>query len=144
MALAIAALAVGCGREDAQTPSDPERTRPFTPYSGEKVGSAARDRGPARLEPARCPPGLSGCRVATGRIVFVEAVDPDGDGDAHFVIADPQGLSLPGLTAIDVRPDLRPDPLPGLGTRISAAGQVQTGSYGQNQIHAEELNAAGR
>jgi hypothetical protein len=90
-----------------------------------------------------CPPGVPECRSARGRIVFVERVDPDGDGDAHFVIADPQGITLRGLTAIDVRKGLRPDPLPGIGDLISAAGPVQTGSYGQSQIHALELHVAG-
>ena len=77
-----------------------------------------------------------------GRIVYVERVDPDGDGDAHFVISDPRGITLPGLTAIDVRAGLRPHPLPGRGDLISAAGPVQTGSYGQRQIHALELHVA--
>ncbi len=58
------------------------------------------------------------------------------------MIADPQGITLPGLTAIDVRKGLRPQPLPGRGDLISAAGPVQTGSYGQDQIHALELHAA--
>ena len=96
------------------------------------------------VSPSRCPPDLSSCRSAEGRIAYVERVDPDGDGDAHFVIVDPQGITLPGLTAIDVRKGLRPDPLPGPGDLISAAGPVQTGSYGQSQIHAIELHVAGR
>ena len=105
-----------------------------------KDGSAATDA----VAASRCPPGLAGCRTTEGRITFVERVDPDGDGDAHFVIADPQGITLPGLTAIDVRRGLRPRPLPGIGDLISAAGPVQTGSYGQSQIHALELHVAGR
>jgi len=94
------------------------------------------------VAPSHCPPGHPACREAVGRIVYVERVDPDGDGDAHFVIRDPQGITLPGLTAIDVRAGLRPQPLPGPGDLISAAGPVQTGSYGQSQIHALELDVA--
>jgi hypothetical protein len=95
------------------------------------------------VTPAECPPEAgAGCRAAEGRIVYVEAVDPDGDGDAHFVIADGGSITLPGLTAIDVRRGLRPQPLPGTGALISAAGPVQTGSYGQSQIHALVLNVA--
>jgi hypothetical protein len=90
---------------------------------------------------SRCPAGLPGCRTTEGRIVYVERVDPDGDGDAHFVVVDPQSITLPGLTAIDVRAGLRPDPLPRPGELISAAGQVQIGSYGQSQIHAVEVHA---
>jgi hypothetical protein len=93
---------------------------------------------------SRCPAGLLSCRSAEGRIVYVERVDPDGDGDAHFVIFDPQGITLPDLTVIDVRKGLRPHPLPGPGDLISAAGPVRTGSYGQSQIHALELHVAGR
>jgi hypothetical protein len=96
-----------------------------------------------RVEPSHCQPGLPSCRTTKGRIVYVERVDPDGDGDAHFVVIDPQGITLPGLTAIDVRKGLRPHPLPGAGDLISAAGPVQTGSYGQSQIHALELHVAG-
>lgn len=92
------------------------------------------------VAPSHCPPGHPACRTTEGRIVYVERVDPDGDGDAHFVIVDPQGITLPGLTAIDVRKGLRPKPLPGPGDLISAAGPVQVGSYGQRQIHALELH----
>ena len=95
------------------------------------------------VAPSRCPSGLDSCRTTEGRIVYVERVDPDGDGDAHFVVADRQGITLPGLTAIDVRKGLRPDLLPGPGDLVSAAGPVQTGSYGQSQIHALELHVGG-
>lgn len=132
--LALATLA-GCGG-DEQTAS-PRKT-------SSKEGSRGldEDRAPAAVEPSHCPAGHPACRTTVGRIVYVEAVDPDGDGDAHFVIADPQGITLPGLTAIDVRKGLRPRPLPGPGDLVSAAGPVQTGSYGQDQIHALELHVA--
>jgi hypothetical protein len=107
-------------------------------------GGTTTTKAPARtVEPSSCPPGHPACRTTEGRIVYVERVDPDGDGDAHFVIVDPQGITLPGLTAIDVRKGLRPQPLPGRGELISAAGPVQTGSLGQSQIHALELHVAG-
>jgi len=121
----------GCGGDDDAAPA----TRATQPPA------QAQDPAPT-VEPARCPAGVADCRSATGRIVYVERVDPDGDGDAHFVIADRQGITLPGLTAIDVRRGLRPRPLPGPGDLVSAAGPVQTGSYGQSQIHALELHVA--
>jgi hypothetical protein len=99
---------------------------------------------PEKVTPSHCPPNLPSCRSTEGRIAYVERVDPDGDGDAHFVVVDPQSITLPELTAIDVRKGLRPNPLPGIGDLISAAGPVQTGSYGQSQIHALELHVAGR
>jgi hypothetical protein len=97
---------------------------------------------PLRVHPARCPPGLAGCESASGRIVYVERVDPDGDGDAHFVLASLDGITAPGISVIDVRRDLRPRPLPGLGDAVSAAGPVHLGSYGQRQIQAEILHVA--
>jgi hypothetical protein len=69
-------------------------------------------------------------------------VDPDGDGDAHFVLASRESVTLPGVSVIDVRVDLRPHPLPGPGDRISAAGPVAIGSYGQRQVEAQVLNVA--
>ena len=117
-------LAPGCGDGDAA----PATTR--------------AERPPPRLRHAHCPSDVSGCRVATGQIIYVERVDPDGDGDAHFVLASRASITAPGISAIDVRKGLRPKPLPGRGDRISAAGPVQRGSYGQRQIHALRLEVA--
>ena len=72
----------------------------------------------------------------SGRIVYVERVDPDGDGDLHVVVTDRRGVTLRGLTAIDVSKELRPRRDPRVGERAAAMGPVQTGSYGQSQIHA--------
>lgn len=136
--LCMLAVATGCGTDDgSQAPGETASPR------GASNGDAPRGlAGDDTVEPSHCPAGHPACRTTEGRIVYVEAVDPDGDGDAHFVIADSQGITLPGLTAIDVRKGLRPHPLPGPGDLISAAGPVQTGSYGQDQIHALELHVA--
>ena len=91
---------------------------------------------------ARCPPDAVNCESATGRILYVERVDPDGDGDAHFVIAGKDNITGLGTSVIDVRRDLRPHPLPGPGEKISAAGPVYPGSYGQDQIQADVLRVA--
>lgn len=133
-------LLAGCGDGPTESTSSPHGlSKPSQP--AHKAGSDGFEgEGAARVEPSRCPAGHPACRVAVGPIVYVERVDADGDGDAHFVIRDPQGITLPGLTAIDVRAGLRPQPLPGPGELISAAGPVQTGSYGQDQIHALELH----
>jgi hypothetical protein len=130
----------GCSLGEEKTESG-VTSRPVIEREGE-----SEERRPAAetVMASHCPPGLPSCRRAEGRITYVERVDPDGDGDAHFVIVDPHGITLPGLTAIDVSRGLRPHPLPGVGDLISAAGPVQTGSYGQSQIHAIELHVAGR
>jgi hypothetical protein len=111
------------------------------------VASARRvvDRAPpARpLRPALCPDDVARCRVVTGRVVFVEARDPDGDGDLHVVVAD-GGISAPGVTSVDISPRLRPRRDPRVGDVVSAAGPVQRGSIGQAQIHALDVAVARR
>jgi hypothetical protein len=95
------------------------------------------------VEPVHCAAGAPPiCRSAYGRVLYVEALDADGDGDAHFVLASPQGISGPGISAVDVRRGLRPHPLPRVGDAVAAAGPVYRGSFGQRQIHAVELRVA--
>ena len=102
------------------------------------VGTPADARAAAAptLQRATCPSGLRGCRTAIGRVVLVESVDPDGDGDLHVVLVGRDSITAPGFTAVDVRRGLRPRRDPKVGQTVTAAGQVQRGSYGQRQIHA--------
>jgi hypothetical protein len=102
------------------------------------------DRAEPQVKPAVCPPDLAGCVSATGIIIYVERVDPDGDGDAHFVLLDEEGISGPGITIVDVPAGLRPEPLPGPGEELSAAGLVQTGSFDQRQIESVDVSAGPR
>jgi hypothetical protein len=90
----------------------------------------------ATLKRATCPSDPRGCRSAIGRVVLVESVDPDGDGDLHVVVVGRDSVTAPGFTAVDVRRGLRPRRDPKVGQLVTAAGQVQRGSYGQRQIHA--------
>jgi hypothetical protein len=129
LACAAALLGGGCLGDDDDEPA----ARPSEPTTRPRA---------AAPQPSHCPPELSNCKTASGRIVYVERVDPDGDGDAHFVLASRQSITLPGLSVIDVKKSLRPRPLPGPGDRISAAGPVYRGSYGQRQIEAIELHVA--
>jgi hypothetical protein len=133
-ALAALVLATGCsnGAEPGAGP---------TPATQPPRATAPSATPPSRVH---CPPELSNCREATGRILYVERVDPDGDGDAHFVLVSPQGITAPGLTVVDVKRSLRPSPLPGPGEHLSAAGPVHRGSYGQRQIEAIELRSGRR
>jgi hypothetical protein len=91
-----------------------------------------------------CPRDAANCSAARGTILYVEAVDPDGDGDAHFVLTSDQSITFPGISVIDVKKSLRPHPLPGVGERIAAAGPVYRGSHGQRQIEATVLRVAGQ
>ncbi|HZB75912.1 MAG TPA: hypothetical protein VE526_06785, partial [Solirubrobacteraceae bacterium] len=88
---------------------------------GDPVASPPGPRDRRAVARARCPAGLDACRAATGRVLYVEAVDPDGDGDAHFVLAGGR-ITAPGISTIAVRRELRPRRLPRVGDWISAAG----------------------
>jgi hypothetical protein len=143
-ALALAALAAlaGCSSEDddeprtTAAPAEPRAVAPAEPRA-----AAPRPKPP---RPLQCEAGSDNCRAAAGRIVYVERVDPDGDGDAHFVLVSRESITGPGISVIDVRRDLRPSPLPGPGDWISAVGPVYEGSYGQHQIEAVRIRVQRR
>lgn len=85
----------------------------------------------------RCPttPPVPGCRAASGRVLALQSVDPDGDGDLHLILASSTSISLPGVTVLDIAKNLRPRHDPHIGDWAAGAGPVQRGSYGQRQVH---------
>jgi hypothetical protein len=127
-ALLIAAVlgTAGCGAS-----AEPPRHAPSA--------SAESPRPHASVDRARCTPGAANCAAVTGRVLYVEADDPDGDGDAHYILAGGH-VTAPGLSVIDVERALRPRRLPHPGELVSAAGPVFRGSFGQRQIEATELH----
>jgi hypothetical protein len=116
----LVALLAGCGEDPRPEP----RAAP---------GQRAAER--PKVRRAHCPADAANCAAVTGRVLYVEKVDADGDGDAHYVLAGGR-VTAPGISVIDVRRDLRPRRLPRPGELVSAAGPVFTGSYGQRQIEA--------
>ena len=128
---AVAVLAAGCGDRE----SGPRgRGAPVAaPPPRKRRGSDRASSG------ARCRQGAAGCAAVTGRVLYVEGVDDDGDGDAHYVVA---GGERDGARpdVVDVGRTLRPRRLPRPGELVSASGPVFTGSYGQRQIEATELH----
>ena len=126
-AIAAAALPIDDRRAASESRREPTRVEP-RPRDESVV--PRRD-----VRRARCRAGVDGCRSVRGSVLYVERVDPDGDGDLHVVVLD-GSITAPGMTAIDVRPGLRPRRDPRVGDRVSAAGPVQRGSHGQSQIHA--------
>jgi len=126
----VAAVLAGCGGGDPPRAASPSATATPTARATVTPRPARPLRAPA------CRDGIPECARVSGRIVYVERVDPDGDGDLHVVVTDRDGVTLAGLTAVDVSKDLRPRRDPRIGERAAAMGPVQTGSYGQSQIHA--------
>ena len=130
----------------AVLPIDDRREAPAEPRRALPTGTpapTAQQVPPPDVRRVRCPDGVPDCRAVRGTVVYVERVDPDGDGDLHVVV-DAGSVTLAGMTAIDVSRDLRPRRDPRAGDHVSAAGPVQTGSYGQDQIHALEFHVRRR
>ena len=136
-AIAAASLA-GCGGggEKTQVTLD-ERLAP-APSKSEPTPR------PQRAPSAHCPRGATGCRSVRGLVVHVQAVDPDGDGDAHLAVLDRRGLTYPGIAVIKLTRDMRPRRLPRAGDEVSAAGPVQKSSDGSREIRASELHVLRR
>jgi hypothetical protein len=134
--LVIAAIvAAALPIDDRRTaPAESRRAAPAEPTATPTPAPTVR----RDVRKAHCEDGVPGCRTVRGTVLYVERVDPDGDGDLHVVL-DAGSITLPGITAVDVAPELRPRRDPRIGDRVSAAGPVQTGSYGQKQIHALEF-----
>jgi len=128
---AIVAAAVGIG--DRGTSAEPRPT-PSPTATATPAPRPVRD-----VRRSRCVAGVPICRAVRGTVIYVERVDPDGDGDLHVVVA-AGSVTLPGMTAVDVAVDLRPKRDPEIGDRVSAAGPVQPGSHEQAQIHALEFH----
>jgi hypothetical protein len=147
LAGALLLASVGCGgaNDGAKDAAGGEESKEVerSMLKSHEQPTKVKVKAKVQVRASHCPSGHPSCRSAAGEIIYVERVDPDGDGDAHFVLRDPRGVTLPGITVIDVRKGLRPHPLPGIGDTISAAGPVQIGSYGQEQIHALEVHVAG-
>ena len=87
LALLALALVTGCSSSGSEEP---------TPSARAEKSRPARDR----LQPARCPAELGNCATASGRILYVERVDPDGDGDAHFVLVSRAAITGPGSRSL--------------------------------------------
>jgi hypothetical protein len=126
---------------------DKKRAHSFTePVSkaGRCPQRKQRHRRTQRAASARCQSGVTGCRAVRGLVVHVQAVDPDGDGDAHIALLDPRSLTYPGIAVIRVTRDVRPRRLPRTGDEVAAAGPVQRSSDGSSEIRASELDIARR
>jgi hypothetical protein len=76
------------------------------------------------------------CARVSGRVLYVEHVDPDGDGDRHVLAA------ASGHLVIVKFPAATPaDDIPGLGGTVRASGQLSPGRLGLPEVTAELLGA---
>jgi hypothetical protein len=145
--LVAGALAIGgCGDDGLGDPpaGGASDTRPAERTTTPR--REAPDR--PRLKTARCPASYAGpnCAASRGRVIYVESVDADGDGDLHAVTTWTGGDKVTGggLVIFDVRRGLRPRRDPRPGDEVTGWGPVYRGSYGQRQIESREFRVARR
>lgn len=74
------------------------------------------------------------CARVRGRLVHVESVDPDGDGDLHLVLLDGLKPRIVKMTAAN-----RVTDVPRLGSAVSATGWSLTGASGRAEVDAVRL-----
>lgn len=98
----------------------------------------------ALVSAPHCPAGAANCAAGSGRVLFLESVDPDGDGDLHLVLSSRSSITFPGVTVLDISRALRPARDPRLGDWAAGAGPVYRGSHGQRQIQVEHVVVAPR
>jgi hypothetical protein len=85
---------------------------------------------PLRSEPT--------CAHTSGRVVWVQRRDGDGDGDRHFLIVS----HLHGRIVKAAR-TLPVTDLPSIGTSIDAVGWLMVGAHGHDEIDAKRLVPGG-
>jgi hypothetical protein len=140
IAAAVMLLALaGCGGAGDEVASSPDAD---ADVASPAAGPADQQASAPQLRPPPCPAAAANCERASGQIIYVERIDPDGDGDAHFVLISDESITAPGISVIDVRADLRPRPLPGPGDMLAASGPVYEGHLGQLQIQADAVRVA--
>lgn len=98
----------------------------------------------ALVSAPRCPPDAANCAAGSGRVLYLESVDPDGDGDLHLVLGSRSSITFPGVTVLDISKALRPARDPRVGDWAAGAGPVYRGSHGQRQIQVEHVVVAPR
>ncbi len=78
------------------------------------------------------------CAHVTGRVVWTQRHDPDGDGDRHFIV-----VAKLHPRIVKIAPSLPVSHLPRYGTRIDAVGYLYLGASGKMEISAVRFRPGG-
>ena len=91
--------------------------------------------------PLHCPdrrvPSYETCAAVSGRVVYVQAVDPDGDGDLHVALLSRQSLTYPGISVVKFQQRVRPAHPPAIGSWMTAVGERYTGTHDDHNVRVE-------
>jgi hypothetical protein len=91
--------------------------------------------------PLRCPdrrvPSYETCGAVGGRVVYVQGVDPDGDGDMHVALLSRQSLTYPAISVVKFERRVRPPHAPAIGSWMTAVGERYTGTHDDRNLRVE-------
>ena len=87
----------------------------------------------------QCRQILSVCREISGRVLYVEEQDPDGDGDVHLVLLSRDSLTRTYFSVLKLKRDHRPAHLPGFGRWVGATGRPYVGAGGERNLDVRRL-----
>jgi hypothetical protein len=87
----------------------------------------------------QCRQGLGVCREISGRVLYVEEQDPDGDGDVHLVLLSRDSLTRTYISVLKLERDERPADLPGFGRWVGATGRPYIGAGGERNLDVGRL-----
>ncbi|HWI73832.1 MAG TPA: hypothetical protein VNT55_17865 [Baekduia sp.] len=105
------------------------------------IGSAKRSHLPSWTRFCQVTPPeakTEQCGHVTGRVVWIQKRDPDGDGDRHLIVVErlhPRIVKIPH--------DAGPVKLPSLGARVDAIGWLVMGGSGHREVHSLYLRYGG-
>jgi hypothetical protein len=83
--------------------------------------------------------GYSTCLRVTGRVVWRQKHDSDGDGDRHLLVVSRLHVHL-----VKLAKDFAAVPLPRVGERVDAVGWMGRGSHGRTELATIRFAAGGR
>lgn len=78
--------------------------------------------------------GHFACARVSGRVIWVQKEDPDGDGDRHVIL-----MARLHPRIVKFTKDFPLRRLPGIGDRVTSTGWVQTGGSGHQEIDTIHL-----
>lgn len=132
-ALAGAVLLASCG-DDRQTSTPAPRPAAVVTATPAPAHTPAPRR---PLRRPRCRHGVADCASTSGTIVYVERVDPDGDGDLHVALLSRQSLTYPGISVVKFERRVRPAHVPAIGSWMTAVGERYTGTHDDRNLRVE-------
>src|SRR4051794_35578157 len=74
------------------------------------------------------------CHHVSGRVLYVDRSDSDGDGDVHLFLSSRASVPGPGMSVAKTPREARPASIPGFGDWVEALGYVYRGDHGERLL----------